>query len=85
MTMKEVATSDFERRVKALGFTIVNEGPTCWYALLPGETAFRHVERRDGCDEMNYIGLFRSKAELLTELERIMEGHFLSFSGGARA
>ena len=61
---------DVETRARSLGFTLVAEGPTCWYALLPGETKFRHVEKRDGADELNYIGCFHSKAELLDAMER---------------
>ena len=64
---------DLEARAKDFGFTIVNEGPTCWYALLPGETQFRHVERRDGMDDVSYIGFFRTKPKLLEELERILD------------
>lgn len=60
---------------KNSGLTIVAEGPTCWYALLPGETKFRHVEKKDSEDEMNYIGFFHSKLELLEALERILEGN----------
>lgn len=76
--------SDLEKRAKRLGFTIVNEGPTCWYALLPGETAFRHVERRDGSDEMNYIGFYHAKSQLLEVLAQILDGHFISHSEGAQ-
>jgi hypothetical protein len=64
-----------EIRAKNSGFTIVAEAPTCWYALLPGETKFRHVEKRDSEDEMNYIGFFHSKPELLAALARILEGN----------
>jgi hypothetical protein len=71
--MKEV-----EIRAKHLGFTIVAEGPTCWYALLPGETKFRHVEKMDSEDEMNYIGFFHSKQELLDALDPILEANLFS-------
>jgi hypothetical protein len=64
---------DVETRARNLGFTLVAEGPTCWYALLPGETKFRHVEKRDSEDEMNYIGFYHSKQELLEALARILE------------
>jgi hypothetical protein len=72
---------NIETRAKAVGLTICNEGPTCWYALLPGETEFRHVERRDGSDDMNYIGFFRSKDQLCSELERILDSNLLGFPG----
>jgi hypothetical protein len=85
MSVKEVAMNDLEKRAKASGFTLVHEGPTCWYALLPGETAFRHVERRDGSDEMNYIGFFRTKEALLAELQRILEGQFFTLPSSAKA
>jgi hypothetical protein len=62
-----------ETRAKAAGLTICHEGPTCWYALLPGETEFRHVERRDG-DDINYIGFFRSEELLCAALDRLLDG-----------
>ena len=66
---------EVEIRAKDHGFTIVAEAPTCWYALLPGETKFRHVEKMDSEDEMNYIGFFHSKQELLEALEPILEAN----------
>ena len=70
-----------ETRAKAVGLTICHEGPSCWYALLPGETEFRHVERRDSYDDMNYIGFFKTKEQLCHELERILDGNLLGFTG----
>ena len=69
-----------ETRAKAVGLTICHEGPNCWYALLPGETEFRHVERRDGYDDMNYIGFFKTREDLCEELERILDGNLLGFA-----
>jgi len=69
-----------EKRAKAVGLTICHEGPSCWYALLPGEKEFRHVERRDGYDDMNYIGFFRTREGLCEELERILDGNLLGFA-----
>jgi hypothetical protein len=69
---------DVETRARNIGFTLVAEGPTCWYALLPGETKFRHVEKRDSEDEMNYIGFFHSKLELLEALESILDGNLFN-------
>ena len=67
-----------ETRAKAVGLTICHEGPSCWYALLPGETRFRHVERRDGDDDLNYIGFFKTKDLLCAELERLLDADLIS-------
>ncbi len=45
------------------GYTIGHTDIGGWYALLPGETEFRHV---DGAH--NYVGFFDSEEELLDEL-----------------
>jgi hypothetical protein len=70
---------NIETRAESAGLTICHEGPTCWYALLPGETEFRHVERRDGRDDLNYIGFFHSKEQLCAELERLLDGNLPGF------
>lgn len=48
---------------RAMGYTIGHTYIGGWYALLPGETEFRHV---DGAH--NYVGFFDSEEELLDEL-----------------
>ncbi len=48
---------------EAMGYTIGQTEIGGWYALLPGETEFRHT---DG--DHNYLGFFDSEEELLEEL-----------------
>ena len=38
------------------------------------------MERRDGYDDMNYIGFFRTREGLCEELERILDGNLLGFA-----
>jgi hypothetical protein len=57
-----------EAAIVRAGYTIKGDSPITWYALLPGETEFRQVEREDGHADMNYLGFFSSKRDLLVEL-----------------
>lgn len=64
MQSREFDAASLEELVVAAGYTIRDIGPgNGWYALLPGETSFRH----DG-DDQNHIGFFSSKEDLLDEV-----------------
>lgn len=59
--------------IMANGYTICNGSPTCWYALLPGETQFfdniEEVEKNpEVAHEQNYLGIFSSEQDLLDEV-----------------
>lgn len=55
--------------VTETGYTIQSSGPASWWALLPGETAFKD----DGAGDQNYLGFFSSEADLLEEISASLE------------
>lgn len=59
--------STLRNKVEELGYTIRCTALDGWYALLPGETEFRHED--DGSH--NYLGFFSTEEDLLEEIAEL--------------